>query len=192
MDRTQFLRGAVCGLCACTTASLAPPAGLAAGGTSGTEGDWRLPFVQRRYAGLLEILSSRMNGKAVEATLHALGTYCSSLADEGRKRFHGDVDAFAEAVRQSPSGDHVTYDREKGVIVMASDERADCFCPLISCSARTPKVACACSLGWQEHTWQTLLRKKVQVELKESVLRGGKRCVFEIRVGEALPAEVAG
>jgi hypothetical protein len=37
-------------------------------------------------------------------------------------------------------------------------------------------------LGWQQHTWETLLQKKVTVELKESVLRGGKRCIFEIRV----------
>lgn len=41
-----------------------------------------------------------------------------------------------------------------------------------------------CSLGWQQHTWETLLQKKVSVDLKESVLRGGKRCVFEIHVSE--------
>ena len=65
---------------------------------------------------------------------------------------------------------------------MSSPERTDCFCPLISVAQNTPPVACQCSLGWQQHTWETLLQKKVRVELKESVLRGGKRCVFEIRV----------
>jgi hypothetical protein len=39
------------------------------------------------------------------------------------------------------------------------------------------------SIG-QWHTWETLLQKKVSVDLKESVLRGGKRCVFEIHVSE--------
>ena len=82
------------------------------------------------------------------------------------------------------SGDNITYDWDKGVITMASDERTDCFCPLISRFNHTPKVACNCSLGWQKHTWETLLQKKVKVELKESVLRGGKRCVFEIHVLE--------
>jgi predicted hydrocarbon binding protein len=63
---------------------------------------------------------------------------------------------------------------------MVSPERTECWCPL-NC-AKTPNVVCNCSLGWQQHTWETLLQKKVKVELKESVLRGGKRCVFEIRV----------
>jgi hypothetical protein len=44
-----------------------------------------------------------------------------------------------------------------------------------------------CALGWQRHTWETLLQRPVKVELKESVLRGGRRCVFEIHVG-ASPA----
>jgi hypothetical protein len=87
-------------------------------------------------------------------------------------------------VKQSVSGDNITYDWDKGLITMASDERTDCFCPLNSRVHHTPEVVCNCSLGWQKHTWETLLQKKVKVELKESVLRGGKRCVFEIRILE--------
>ena len=34
----------------------------------------------------------------------------------------------------------------------------------------------------EKQTFATVLGKKVSVELKESVLRGGKRCVFEVRV----------
>lgn len=48
----------------------------------------------------------------------------------------------------------------------------------------TPKVVCNCSLGWQKRTWETVLGKKVDVELVESVLRGGKRCVFRVRVSD--------
>ncbi len=186
MDRKQFLKGAACGLCACSAARFGSPQSLLAAGSTGSE-DWRWPFVQDRYARLLESLSSRMGEKDLAEVLHALGSHCSSVADEGRQRFKGDVEAFAAAARQSASGDDVSYDREKGLLVMTSPTRTDCFCPLISRSARTPTVACACSLGWQEHTWQTMLRRKVTVELKESVLRGGTRCVFEIRVGEPLP-----
>jgi hypothetical protein len=80
------------------------------------------------------------------------------------------------------SGDTVTYDREKRILTMASDERAACFCPFYG--AGGPGVACNCSLGWQQHTWETFFQKKVTVELKESVLRGGKRCVFEIHVSD--------
>jgi len=186
MDRKEFLKNCACGLCACATASLIPVANLSAAETPKTE-DWRLPFVKQRYAKLLETLSSRMDEKTLNETLHELGAYCSSLGDERIKKFRGDFDGFCKAVKQSLSGDNVTYDREKGVITMASDERTDCFCPLIGFSYNTPKVACNCSLGWQQHTWETLLQKKVKVELKESVLRGGKRCVFEIHVDNTVP-----
>jgi hypothetical protein len=89
------------------------------------------------------------------------------------------------------SGDDITFDWEKGVITMASGERTDCFCPLISRLHQKSAVACNCSLGWQKHTWETLLQKQVSVELKESVLRGDKRCVFEIRVLGPLPDRAA-
>jgi len=148
-----------------------------------------IPIVKQRYGKLLEILSSRMDEKTLNETLHELGTYCSSLGDERIKKFRGDFDGFCKAIKQSLSGDIVTYDREKGVITMDSGERTDCFCPLIGRLYNTPKVACNCSLGWQQHTWETLLGKKVHVELKESVLRGGKRCLFEIRVGDVPPAK---
>lgn len=184
MDRKEFLRNCAGGLCACATASFIPTANLSATETPKNE-DWRLPFVKKRYSKLLEILSKEMDEKTLNETLHELGTYCSSLGDEWTKKFRGDFDGFCRAVKQSLSGDTVTFDREKGVITMDSGERTDCFCPLIGCLYNTPKVACNCSLGWQQHTWETLLQQKVQVELKESVLRGGKRCVFKIYLSDA-------
>ena len=91
-----------------------------------------------------------------------------------------DFDGFCKSITQGVSGDTVTYDRDKGIITMISPERTDCFCPLNG--ANTPKVVCNCSLGWQQHTWEKMLQKRVKVELKESVLQGGKRCIFEIHV----------
>jgi predicted hydrocarbon binding protein len=35
---------------------------------------------------------------------------------------------------------------------------------------------------WQKYTYETILGKKVDVALKESVLRGSKRCVFRVHV----------
>jgi hypothetical protein len=185
MNRKEFLRNCAGGVCGCAAAGLISAADLSAAETAKTE-DWRLRFVQRRFPRLLEILSSRMNEQEMNDTLHELGTYCSSLSDETTKKYRGNIDGFCQMIKQSASGDNVTYDREKGVITMASvDDRTDCFCPFASLAWGTPKVLCNCSLGWQQHTWETLLQKKVKVELKESVLRGGKRCVFEIHVERA-------
>ena len=181
MKRKEFLKNCVGGLCTCAAIGTMAPA-LSVAAEAKKPEDWRLSFVKKRYARLLEILSSRMDEKALKETLFALGTHCSGLSDENTKKFRGDLEGYRKAVKQSTSGDNITYDWDKGVITMASDERTDCFCPLISRFQHTPAVACNCSLGWQKHTWETLLQKKVKVELKESVLRGGKRCVFEIQI----------
>jgi len=145
--------------------------------------DWRLKFVRRRYAKLIEILSGRMDEKALTEILHDLGNYCSST-DSRLQTYRGDFDGYRKHIKQTASGDDVTYDRKQGIITMTSAERTDCFCPLISVQNQTPKIVCNCSLGWQQQTWETVLGKKVQVELKESVLRGGKRCVFQIHVSD--------
>jgi hypothetical protein len=181
MNRKQFLKTCACTFCSCATVGMIAPGDSTAAENKKPE-DWRLPFVKQRYAKLLEILSSRMDEKTLNEVLFELGAYCSGLSDETKKKFRGNLEGYRQAVKQSTSGDNITYDWEKGVITMASDERTDCYCPLISRFNHTPKTACNCSLGWQQHTWETLLQKKVKVELKESVLRGGKRCVFEIRV----------
>jgi len=182
VDRKQFLHTCTGGLCACAAGSLIPVSSLNAAEAPKGD-DWRLRFVKKRYAKMLEILSQRMDEATLNETLLQVGTFCSSLGDEWIKKYRGDFDAFAKTIKQGVSGDTVTYDREKNVIIMASDERTDCFCPLNG--ADTPKMVCNCSLGWQKHTWETFLEKKVKVELKESVLRGGKRCVFEIRIDHA-------
>ena len=183
MNRKQFLKNCTCGLCSCAVIGLMAPESAPAAEPKASD-DWRLPFVKQRYAKLLGILASRMDEKTLNETLAELGAYCSSTNDEATKKFSGDLEGFRQMVKQGVSGNNITYDWDKGVITMASEERTDCFCPLISRFSHTPTVACNCSLGWQKHTWETLLQKKVKVELKESVLRGGKRCVFEIRILE--------
>ena len=183
MNRKQFLKNCACGLCSCAAVGLIAPESAPGAETKAPE-DWHLKFVKERYAKLLGILSTRMDEKTLNETLFELGACCSSFGDEWLKKSRGDLEGFRQAVKKGVSGDNITYDWDKGVITMASDERTDCFCPLISRFNHTPTVACNCSLGWQKHTWETLLQKKVKVELKESVLRGGKRCVFEIRILE--------
>jgi len=177
VNRKQFLKDSACSVCLSATAGVVSTADLSAAGQAKAE-DWRLPFVKRRYTKLWDILSERMDDATLNQTLRELGTYCSSLGDEWIKKHRGDFDAFCKSIKQSISADTVTYDPERNVIIMASPERTECFCPLFG--DNTSKVICNCSLGWQQHTSETFLQKKIKVELKESVIRGGKRCVFEI------------
>lgn len=179
VDRKDFLASCASGLCAGATnlttldASTAEPAGTQ---------DWQIRFVQRRYSKLLEIIHRRMGEQAFQETLRELGACCAGFADETTRKFRGDLDGFIQSIQESVSGDTVTYDRDQRVLTMASGERTACFCPFLG--AKGTGLACHCSLGWQQHTWETFFQKKVRVELKEAFLRGGKRCVFEIHVSD--------
>ena len=183
MDRKEFLKTCAGGLCGCATACLAAPAEASAAEAAKPE-DWRWGFLKKRHAKLLELLSDQMDEEALRDILFKTGVFCASENDGMLEKYRGDVAGFAEHLRQTSSGDAVTYDRDNNVITMTSPERTDCFCPLNGVAAKTPGVVCNCSLGWQTHSWEKILGKKVRVELKEAVLQGGKRCVFEIRTVE--------
>jgi hypothetical protein len=180
MNRKRFLKDCACGVCGCLAAGAIAPGGSSAAETAPTE-DRRRRFVRHRYAKLIEILSNRMDETTLNETLHDLGSYCSTT-DDKVQTYRGNFDGYREHLKKTVSGDDVIYDREKSIITVTSPERTDCFCPLISLRDKTPKVVCNCSLGWHQRTWETVLGKKVQVELKESVLRGGRRCVFQVHV----------
>ena len=177
MNRQQFLTTCGAGLCACVglpaatsiASTLAPPSPPA---------DWRLPWAQRRYARLLEILAAQTNDETVAAVLNQVGRFCASQM-KLLGQHAGDVDGFIREFSQRYH-EEITFDRDRNVITVVSAERTDCTCPLIC--RQTPGSACACSLGWQKHVYETLLGREVRVELKESVLRGGRRCVFAIQV----------
>ena len=184
MNRIEFLKTCAGGLCAC--AMIGTPAAAettAAAATTALEApkpeDWRLQFIKRRYAKLLETLQGRVGQQTLDEVLQQQGRYCASTTEMITKH-KGDIDGFiADVTREWKQ--QITYDREKGVITAVGPEVKDCFCPLID-SRYTPKSACDCSLGWTQYAYETVLGKKVAVELKEAVLRGGKRCSFVIRI----------
>ena len=181
MNRTEFLKTCAGGLCGCAAVSLLTPAKLPATEKPPAE-DWRVQFVKQRYARLLENLGGRVSDQTLSEILQQQGRYCGSTAEMARKH-EGDIDGFIQTITREWKQE-ITYDRAKGVITAAGPETKECFCPLID-TRYTPQSACNCSLGWTQFVYETVLGKKVQVALKESVLRGGKRCVFEIRVTDA-------
>lgn len=181
MNRRNFVRSCTGGLCSCAALATIGPVAATASEAKPAAEDWRLPFVKRRYARLLEILGRQTDKKTVAGVLEQLGRDCASELRLTEKHA-GDIDGFIREFRKL-ANEEITYDREKGLITVVGPERGDCYCPLVDRS-KTAGTACNCSLGWQQYTYEKLLGKKVAVELKESVLRGGKRCVFEIRVLE--------
>jgi hypothetical protein len=182
MNRQEFIKTCAGGLCTCAVASTLGTARLAAEEKPAKE-DWRLPFAQARYGKLLDILTVQLGEPPLIETLRQLGGFCASGMQLLAKH-KGNVDAFIREFGEK-YGEAITFDREKGIITIVGPERTTCFCPLVN-THTTPKVVCNCSLGWQQQVYETLLEKPVEVTLKESVLRGGKHCVFEIRIKQKL------
>ncbi len=182
MNRNEFLKTCAGGLCACAMIGAPAIAETAAPAEAPKPEDWRFQFIKRRYAKLLEILQGRVGDQALDDVLRQQGRYCASTTEMIAKH-KGDIDGFIKATT-TEWNQQVTYDREKGVITVTGPEVKECFCPFID-GRYTPKSACECSLGWNQYVYETVLGKPVQVELKESVLRGGKRCVVLIRIQPA-------
>jgi hypothetical protein len=178
MNRKQFLKDCACGLCTCAVAGVLSPTSATAAETKPPE-DGRLRFVKTRYAKLIEILAGRLDAAGLSEVLRQLGYSCAS-GNSLVERHKGDVDGYIREFKTLTHED-ILYDREKGIITVVGMERSECVCPLID-KKLTPSKACDCTLGWQQHTFETLLGKKVRAELKESVLRGDKRCVCEVHV----------
>jgi|WetSurMetagenome_2_1015567.scaffolds.fasta_scaffold805231_2 hypothetical protein len=173
MDRKEFLKGCASGLCACAAAFCVPAAAA-----ESKPDDGRLAFVKQRYAKLLQTLSQKMSPEEVSATLQELGKFCASQNDGQTAKFRGNVDGYRKLLAEH--GSSVSYDAERKVYTLIYSPGSDCPCPFANGVGKTPEVMCECSRGWTAHAWGVVLERETKVALKESFLRGGKVCKFEI------------
>jgi hypothetical protein len=72
------------------------------------------------------------------------------------------------------------YDDAKGTIRIV-DKSPTCTCPLVRQNL-TPPSFCDCTLGWQKEAYSAVVGRPVEATLEESILRGGKKCVFRIQI----------
>jgi predicted hydrocarbon binding protein len=79
------------------------------------------------------------------------------------------------------AGECISFSNDKKTITVVTQNRP-CDCPLMRGQCGMDGAYCDCSLGWQMETYETILQKRVSVDLKESCLRGSGKCVFEITV----------
>jgi predicted hydrocarbon binding protein len=187
MDRRELLKQTCgMGLCACAGTSMFASGCSAtqSSNSEATEGEptwrlqWWLSHTQKQWAKLWKLLESHLDEKTRVAILEQLGRNCAASLGWA-KRYKGNFEGFFQFMNQK-AGEQFNYDKDHGVITITTRERA-CDCRMINNKA-TPPIVCACSVGWQKYTYETILDKKVEAEVKELVLRGSKRCVFEVRV----------
>ncbi len=139
---------------------------------------WWLEHTQKQIVRLWELLEPHLDDKQRLEIIEQLGRNCAKSLGWAEK-YKNNPEGFFEHMEQS-QGEKFEYDKANGIITITTPER-DCVCGMVN-SKITPAYFCQCSIGWQKQTYETILGKAINVELKESVLRGSKRCVFEVRI----------
>lgn len=69
---------------------------------------------------------------------------------------------------------------EDGIIMRLGKDQ--CSCPMSSQLTKNTDALCHCTVGSNKAMWSAFFGKPVQVEIVETILRGGKDCVFKICV----------
>jgi predicted hydrocarbon binding protein len=182
MKRKEFLKSAcTAGLCSCVGSVLLSGGTLLAGADdTQKESDWRITFVRKRFAKMLEELDESIDKKTKLKILENLGRACASENRDSFSKYKNDPKAFLEYMKQQWA-ERTEYNEETKTIKVIGREQNSCFCPLVD-KSKTPNDFCTCSIGFNKETFETILGKPVEVKIEESILHGGNRCSFMITI----------
>jgi len=75
----------------------------------------------------------------------------------------------------------VTYDQDAQTII-ADENKSFCVCPLVQRRLVQSPVLCACSEGFAERMFATVINRTVKATVTQSVLRGDASCVYTIQI----------
>lgn len=187
MNKREFIKD-ICrlGMCSCTLGIINPD--IVNANTNDEDCDklkelnwrleWRINHAKNQLGMLLQKIEPEISSETRKKILEDMGRNCAKSLNWAEK-YKNNPEGFFDHMYKH-SGENISFDKERKKITVVTRER-DCDCPIVN-SSKTPAYYCNCSLGWQKETYEVILGKPVDVELKESVLRGSKRCVFEITI----------
>ena len=183
MKRKEFLSSACkVGLCSC--AGLSFLSGNVLFAQSESEGEKELKskigFMQRRFAKFLELLDNSVDNKTKEGIIQSLGRECAKESKEFYIKHKNNPEALLKEMEKFWA-ESSEYDKENNTIKIIGRPIEKCGCNLVDNSI-TPKDFCNCSKGWSMEAFSEILGKPVDVEILESVLMGGTRCSFAIKI----------
>jgi hypothetical protein len=176
MDRSQFLRGSLGLLCA----GLAAPGDGQIPDCAGVERELR--FTASWLSDLLDAIDGQLDQATRERLIAACGRACyqrhpfkQAIAEAGK----GSVDKLVAAYRASFEAWH----DELGVHVRYGEVSRGCYCP--AAKARPPRpgdLHCECTRATHRAIFEAALGRSVEVEVLESLRRGGRTCHFLAKV----------
>jgi hypothetical protein len=188
MNRKDFMQTCAAGVCGCGMMGLLTSLSARADGeekqtpTAPSVEDQlkgQLDGAHERFAKLLAIMGAQLDGPTRDKILQSLGGECAQDYGPLFNKYRGDLPGFLDRVK-SAWLERAEYDEKAGLLRVIG-KPGPCACPLAKVG-RTPADLCTCSLGWQQAAFSTILGKPVTAEIEETVLQGGSRCSFRIKV----------
>ncbi|MGC9779344.1 MAG: hypothetical protein HZR80_08905 [Candidatus Heimdallarchaeota archaeon] len=139
-------------------------------------------FLSEWLKTLMESLDKNVDEETRLKIFKETGTFCAKahatdLFKEIKTKSN-DINVLIKILNEKISG--TTWELQNGGKLKVTYDR--CFCPIISHKLHKSEVQCDCSVGWLKTNLEILFNKEVEVVLKDSVLRGGKQCDFEVTI----------
>lgn len=143
-----------------------------------------LDFSAEWLGGLLDTLEQNCSSEECKIILNQCSEYHykTGYMDEILKKYVGDLHGFIEFVSKEWN-QIITYNEDENIILV--DENKDfCVCPIKQSMGdkKVSPILCHCSEGFTAKIMSTILGKEVKSRVINSVLRGDKSCVYEIKI----------
>jgi hypothetical protein len=139
----------------------------------------KIESAQKRFAKLVQILNESIDEPVRKGVWEALGRDHGREFSDLTSKYKGNLRGFLEDLR-SKWVEKAEFDEQRGTIRIV-DKARDCTCPLVK-KGLTPPDFCNCTLGWQKEVYSAITGRPVEASVEESVLRGGRQCIFRIQI----------
>lgn len=184
MKRKEFLSKGACACIASGALLTGSQKAFCSSVEEGTPCEEKHKFAQTYVKRLMDILNEKLDEKTRVDLVRTMGMTCARGA-YGEKDNAADkipVDEFVKKLNGRIVGNTI-YWEYKGNPDGLNIADGWCLCPLVE---KGPEglsgLYCECSVGYVTYMFERYSTAKVQVELLESLKRGGKGCKFKITV----------
>jgi len=183
MERKEFLKSACkLGLCSCAGFAVLSQNKIMANDEDPKIAalNSRMDFIHKRFAKLVEIINSNVDDKTKGKIFEDMGRQCAKIDNEYFSKYKNNLNGFIDEMKKSWA-ERVEYNEDEKTIKVVGEKTDSCYCPFVK-GTLTPPDFCNCSKGWQKEAYETVTGKTVESKINESILGGGERCSFSIKI----------
>ncbi len=134
-------------------------------------------FIHDWIKNLMDNMDQHLADKKKINLLEECGRACArGHAKQEAMKYEGQLDGWLATMEKWIGKGNIR--KERKVVKVIYDK---CFCPLVQTGPPLNSgTYCNCSRGWLKEVFETVIGKKVEVELNESIMGGGKKCRFSV------------